>query len=113
MEHRCGTRHRVDLEVDVRLGPDIVLGNAPLCELSLSGAFVSIPFPLALQPHGSIALEVVFPDRSLQIAHVVEGHLVRRTDDGFALEWNEFAPEAICRVLARQRMWRSLNRGNS
>jgi hypothetical protein len=109
MEHRCGTRHRVDLEVDIRLGPRRV-GKGQLSELSLSGAFVSTPFAVAL-PRGFVALDVVFADQLLQSEQIVQGHLVRHTEEGLALEWNEFAPEPVCRVLARQRTPRSMNRG--
>jgi hypothetical protein len=102
MEHRCGTRHKVDLEVDVRMGPQTLVGKGQLCELSLSGAFVATPLPLTWQPPITFALEVIFPDPYSLSDQSVQGHLVRRTDHGFAIEWNEFAPETVCRVLSRQ-----------
>ena len=98
MEHRCGYRRVVDVPVRIR-SREGVAGQAILREVSLSGARLECSLPLP-------ALATVLVQFALRHAANapkrvrIEAEVVRRTDTGFALEWTEFAPEAV-RALYR------------
>jgi hypothetical protein len=49
--------------------------------------------PVRLFTH--VQVHFVADDTSRRISTVLEGQVVRRTAHGFAIEWSEFAPEAV------------------
>jgi hypothetical protein len=93
MEHRCGERLRLN-----RIVPVTATGNwnvmARLRDLSVSGAFLECSKP----PQRVTWLRVELGHRTRSI--VVVGDVIRRTEEGFGVEWQEFAPFAVKQVLA-------------
>jgi hypothetical protein len=94
MEHRCGTRHEVDIEVYARSHGGVVSSAGWLRNLSASGGFLVTTLPI--DPPAHISLRVVdaggrFPSR-------LEGHVVRRTAEGLGIEWAEYAPELVSQL---------------
>lgn len=96
MEHRCGYRRTVDVSVIIRSQAGLT-GKGRICEVSASGARLISALPLTLEStvlvQFSVRLDTGRTDRRSLAAEVV-----RQTEDGFGLEWTEFAPEAV-RVL--------------
>jgi len=91
MEHRCGTRHEVEIEVYARSHGGVVSSVGWLRNISASGGFLVTTLPI--QPPAHISLRLVdgeghFPSR-------IEGHVVRRTSEGLGIEWSEYAPELV------------------
>ena len=91
MEHRCGTRHEVDIAVYARSHGGVVSSVGWLRDISASGAFLVTTLPI--DPPAHVSLRVVdadgrFPSR-------LEGHVIRRTPDGLGIEWAEYAPELV------------------
>src|SRR5579872_4155884 len=76
MEHRWGERHVIERMVSLRAGGWRVL--ARLRNMSSSGAYLQCAVP------------------SANVAHIV-----RRTSDGIGVEWGEFAPRSVMRMLLR------------
>ncbi len=114
MEHRLGTR--IPLSLPVRLhkeGEAAALGR--VINVSLSGAYVatSRDYPLLSR------VDIVWGGCAEARAGVsaIAAYLIRKEVDGVALEWCEFAPPAIRRLVALARTWRrarvTLGRGNS
>jgi hypothetical protein len=87
MEHRCGMRHQVDVEVHVRACQGAVASAGRLTEVSISGGFVKTPLPV----HASALVSL----RSQAPGVHIEGYVVRREAAGVAIEWLEFAPELV------------------
>ena len=51
------------------------------------------PLPVRLLSY--VQVHFVAEVMSRRVTTSIEGQVVRRTEDGFALEWCEFAPEAV------------------
>lgn len=85
MEHRYGMRYPVDVGVYARSLHGAVSSVGRLCEISISGGFVKTTLPI--RPLAYISLEILVSGRPS-----LEGQVVRRTADGIAVEWNEYAP---------------------
>ncbi|HLY52532.1 MAG TPA: PilZ domain-containing protein [Steroidobacteraceae bacterium] len=93
MEHRWGERHALERMVSLRAGGWRVL--ARVRNISSSGAYLQCAVPSA-----SVArIHIDFRDGpdSVRLA----AHIVRRTADGIGIEWAEFAPQRIMRMLRR------------
>lgn len=91
MEHRCGARHEVDFAVYARSHAGVVSSVGWLRDVSASGGYLLTT--LALQPLSRISLRLVLPDGNL--GPHMEGHVVRLTSDGLAVEWTEYEPELV------------------
>jgi len=101
MEHRWG--ERVELQHDVRLQVE-AYGTLPgqIRNLSLSGVFVAMPIPpLSLWTRVAVYLESgrAKRPRRPRVAQPLFAYVVRRTEDGVALEWCQFAPRAVRKLL--------------
>ena len=93
MDHRCGTRFSMSLAVELRPA-DRVGTPARLVSASVTGALVETRMPLPLlcpvllRPLGCV-------DPELEI----EAYVVRTTERGVALEWEDPACDAVLSLL--------------
>jgi hypothetical protein len=94
MEHRCGLRRAVTRRVTLRTRSGVV-GTATICEVSASGG--RIECPVALPLHSIVILK--FTDARGR-RESLEAEVIRATDQGYGLEWLEFASHAA-RALYR------------
>lgn len=85
MEHRWGARTRVDVPVQVDCGSTLLLGV--LRDASVSGAFLCTAAQLELLSSVRVTL------RSSR--ETITAHVVRRSPEGFGLEWLDLAPREI------------------
>jgi hypothetical protein len=99
MEHRWGQRVPLRLDVSLKVEPAGLL-HGRTRDVSLSGAFVSMPLPqqLALWTRVRVQLEGV--RRADGRPRKFSAFVARRAPDGIALEWRAFAPPAIRRLIA-------------
>lgn len=93
MEHRWGERHVLERMVSLRAGGWRVL--ARLRNMSSSGAYLQCAVPSA----SVVRIHVDFRDGSDSVR--LAAHIVRRTADGIGIEWGEFAPRSVMRMLLR------------
>jgi PilZ domain len=92
MEHRWG--HRYEVSRPVRLGTrGGVMARGKLCNVSISGAFIVSPLPVALFAHIQVQFRAMVDGR--RTSTTVEAQIVRREATGFGIEWSEFAPEVV------------------
>ena len=103
MEHRWGQRVEIRRRVRLRTRSGVV-GHGMLHDVSISGAFIVSPLPARLLSY--IQVQFTTADHGYQFGTAVEGQIVRRTPQGFALEWCEFAPEVVA-TLAPDTMEKS------
>lgn len=96
MEHRCGTRHEVDLAVYARAHAGVVSSVGWLRNVSLTGGFLETALPA--QPLSHISLRLI--DAEGELGPRLEGQVIRRTSSGLGIEWCEYATELI-RALGR------------
>jgi hypothetical protein len=103
MEHRCGYRRAVSVPVIVRSRAGAI-AHAQLCEVSASGSRLVTSLRLPLQT----VVMVQFSRHAAggRFRRTLEAEVVRHTETGFAVEWNEFSPEAL-RSLYAARVERS------
>lgn len=94
MEHRWGWRLRVDLTA--RVGDTSGLMNiARLRDVSVSGAFLETAALLRVFTN----VEVQFRTHRGSDSPGLAAHVVRTTPDGVAVEWIEFAPREVSRLM--------------
>ncbi|HLJ39420.1 MAG TPA: PilZ domain-containing protein [Steroidobacteraceae bacterium] len=93
MEHRWGERHVIERMVSLRAGGWRVL--ARLRNMSSSGAYLQCAVPSA----NVARIHVDFRDGADSVR--LAAHIVRRTSDGIGVEWGEFAPRSVMRMLLR------------
>jgi hypothetical protein len=93
MEHRWGTRSKLDIPARVHCGSQGLLFGT-LRDASVSGAFFSTAaqMPLLASVHVQLGGQSQTPR--------VEAYVTRRASDGFGLEWADLAPTIIVRLLA-------------
>jgi hypothetical protein len=96
MEHRWGERVGVDIPVRIT-GHPFSVRTGRLANLSVSGAFIKADLDLRLLSRIQVAIEL--PQRSKHEAPTVAAYVARRFKDGIGIEWCEFAPPAINRLL--------------
>ena len=94
MEHRWGWRLRVDLTA--RVGDATGQMNiARLRDVSVSGAFLETA--AVLRAHTCV--DVQFRTHRGSISRPLSAHVVRSTPEGVAVEWSEFAPREVARLM--------------
>jgi hypothetical protein len=96
MEHRWGERVGVDIPVRITVHPFSVR-NGRLANLSVSGACIKADFDLRVLSRIQVAIEL--PQRSKHEAPTVAAYVARKLKDTIGIEWCEFAPPAISRLL--------------
>ena len=97
MEHRWGKR--IALEIPVRLVTEAgEFMQGQMINLSISGAFVKTPRPLALG--APVELEVIPRHHPLsRNLERVAAHVARRASDGAGMEWCDLAPPWVRALL--------------
>jgi hypothetical protein len=98
MEHRYGTRYKIDVDLYARMYGGVVSSVGKLREVSVSGGFVRTV--LQVRPLARVSLQLFIPVQRHR-GFFVEGHVVRSTVDGFGVEWSEYASELV-RVLTHE-----------
>ena len=68
-----------------------------LANLSVSGACLKTDFDLRVLSRIQVAIEL--PHRSKHEAPTVAAYVTRKFKDGIGIEWCEFAPQVISRLL--------------
>src|SRR3569833_629475 len=97
MEHRCGSRHKVDLRAVLRVNPRVAV-QAKVRELSVSGAWLQCQSASFINSIVTVELNTAGHNgRSKPM--VIEATVGRQTNDGGAIEWGEFAPEWVLSLL--------------
>jgi hypothetical protein len=100
MEHRCGYRRSVNVAVILRTRGGVA-GKAVVSDVSASGALVTTSLPVATHVVIFVQFEVAQADGRRRRVNI-EAEVVRLTSSGFAVEWTEFAPEAVRELYTRQ-----------
>jgi hypothetical protein len=96
MEHRWGERIRIELPVRITAHPFAVRAGR-LLNVSVSGAFLKVDFPL--RPLSRIQVMFDQPQRVKCEAPAIAAYVARRYKDGVGIEWCEFAPPAVSKLL--------------
>ncbi|MDB6085316.1 MAG: hypothetical protein JWN43_3197 [Gammaproteobacteria bacterium] len=96
MEHRWGQRVGVDIPVRITAHPFFVRAGR-LANLSVSGALIRAGFELRLLARIQVAIEL--PQRSKHEAPTIPAYVARKFKDCIGIEWCEFAPPAVTRLL--------------
>jgi hypothetical protein len=91
LEHRWGTRARVNIPVRVETSASPV-GDGCVKNLSLSGAFMKSDCELRLHTHIEVSFALPLPSAGTA---VIKAHVVRKIEEGVGIEWSEFAPNII------------------
>jgi hypothetical protein len=96
MEHRWGWRVSMDelARVSDERGP---VSAARLRDLSTSGAFLEIAPEFV--PLSFVEVQFAIERRGRRLVESVPAHVVRVTPEGIGVEWNEFNPPAVARLL--------------
>jgi hypothetical protein len=97
MEHRWGTRAPVNVAVTLQLHSG-ALKPGRIANLSLSGALVRTE--ARLRPLSRVVVMLSPGDSEEGSLEKVAAYVVRETLGGVGIEWSEFAPPAICALLA-------------
>jgi hypothetical protein len=98
MEHRWGLRARVDEVVHV-WAPGHVGASGRLTDVSISGALVRSSLPVHLWSR--VKFRFATSNHGVgKTRSTAEAQVVRLEEDGFAVEWSEFAP-LVARALIR------------
>jgi hypothetical protein len=92
MEHRWGTRYKVDVEVYIHTCQGAVATIGRLTEVSVSGGFVTTHLPAHTIALVSLPTRLAGLNRAIRN---IEGYVVRRAATGVGIEWLEFAPELV------------------
>src|SRR5450755_233998 len=96
MEHRWGQRVGVDIPVRVT-GHPFSVRTGRISNLSVSGAFIKADFESRLLARIQVAIEM--PHRSRHDAPLIAAYVARKAKGGIGIEWSEFAPPDISRLL--------------
>ena len=92
MEHRWGNRLRVRKRIQLRCRHHLPV-TGMLLEASLSGGFVRTSMQLNIPSRVEVDVEIGGE------SYTASASVVRREMGGLALEWSEFAPQAITILL--------------
>ena len=96
MEHRWGQRVGVDIPVRIT-GHPFAVRTGRISNLSVSGAFIRADYGLRVLSRIEVAIEL--PQRSRHEAPVIAAYVARKFKDGIGIEWCEFAPPPVTRLL--------------
>jgi PilZ domain-containing protein len=95
MDHRWGVRRQVSLPVRLRAMGEIS-GWGRMRDASLSGAYIET----AANPPTRMLVELDWIHDCRHVRCVLPAYIIRRDDDGLAVEWCEFAPSPFSALLA-------------
>ena len=98
MEHRWGARLSVRARVALRArGGQQGIGY--IRDVSISGALVVS----GMDASSMSFIRIFLPAGSATGSRSIEGQVVRHTEDGFAIEWCELAPEIVRSLTQAER----------
>jgi hypothetical protein len=100
MEHRWGYRREINRVVNLETRSGLA-ARGRITNVSISGAFIASLLQVRLFSYVTIHFTALQNHKRDRLA--VEGQVVRKDSTGFAIEWSEFAPEAV-RALANRPM---------
>ena len=98
MEHRWGSRIALDRPVRLSARP-LAIGTGRICNLSLSGAWISTNLPLA--PGAVVRLSEGQAGDPEELGAAIEACVVRCDETGIGIEWCEAAPSLVLQWLQR------------
>jgi hypothetical protein len=93
MEHRCGTRFKVEIPVYARAHAGAVSSLGCLLNVSETGGFLLTTLPA--QPQSHISLRLIYGEGESD--QRLEGQVVRQSFAGLGIVWSEPATELIRR----------------
>ncbi len=96
MEHRWGERIGVDIPVRIT-GHPFTVRTGRLSNLSVSGAFIRAEIDVRLLARILVAIDLPYGTKC--DAPMVPAFVARKLKDGIGIEWCEFKPPAINRLL--------------
>jgi len=96
MEHRWGQRFAVDLPIRLSV-PLLGETQSRLTNLSLSGGFITTQMKVRVLSRLQVFIEV--PGDALQDAVSIAAFVARKADHGIGVEWCDFAPAVVARLL--------------
>jgi hypothetical protein len=96
MEHRWGERLKVRTRVSVRARGG-VRGIGYIQDISVSGALIVSGVPATSMSF----VRLILPASSSMGRRSIEGQVVRHTENGFAVEWCELAPQILHALTQR------------
>jgi hypothetical protein len=96
MEHRWGERVGVDIPVRIT-GHPFTVRPGRLSNLSVSGAFIRAD--VDVRPLSRILVAIELPQHPKRDAPTIPAFVARKLKDGIGIEWCEFKPPAINRLL--------------
>ncbi len=96
MEHRWGKRSSVDVPVTLHLGSGTAV-QGRITNVSVSGAWVLTE--LQLPPFSRVVVEL--EDSDYPRTQTVAAYVARESREGLGLEWTEFSPRGIAKLLSR------------
>jgi PilZ domain-containing protein len=91
MEHRCGTRYKVEIPVYARAHSGAVSSLGCLLNISETGGFLLTTLPV--ETHSHISLRLI--DAEGESSQRLEGEVVRRSFAGLGIVWCEPATDLI------------------
>ncbi len=97
MEHRWGKRVSVSIPVRIATSHPVWMRTAELSNLSVSGALITTDCTVRLLSRIQVVLES--PLRPKHEAPVVTGYVARQYKGGIGIEWCEFAPAHVTKLL--------------
>jgi hypothetical protein len=100
IEHRWGRRFPVDISVTAAVSSSEI--DCRLCNLSLSGALMNTGHGFRL--NSLIEILISLPPPREEIAKV-KGHVTRKLNGAVAIEWCDFAPQAVRDLLRSLEIW--------
>ena len=87
------------MDVPVRItGHPFTVRTGRLSNLSVSGAFIRAD--VDVRPMSRIVVAIELPHRPKRDAPMIPAFVARKLKDGIGIEWCEFAPPAVCAILA-------------
>jgi len=96
MEHRWGERVQVDFPIRVTAHP-FAVRDGRLTDLSVSGASIESEFELRLLSR--VEVSIILPMWPKHEAPTIAAYVSRKFKKGIGVEWCEFAPDAVSRLL--------------
>jgi hypothetical protein len=97
MEHRWGDRLQIDIPIRMTGDRASQLHTGRLTNISLSGALITTAF--APRVLSRIQASWSSSPRPAHYFPAVAAYIVRKSEDGIAVEWCEFAPTAVAQIM--------------
>jgi PilZ domain len=96
MEHRWGERVPINFPVRLKSHP-FIKRDGRLTNLSVSGAYIETA--AHLRTLGRIEVSIPASRWTKHEGSVISGYVMRKYPRGFGIEWCEFAPASVSRLL--------------